>query len=166
MDFKRIIEKQKEVIEVVRERNAGSDHEVESWEELENLTFAFHVELMELANELGFFKHWKQSHEPDHSKVLEELVDCFAFLFHVAIIKRYDKFLKETHADVFAVANMDIMSIFFELKRNNLESSGQSGAALYLLTVLAHKLGFTEEELEQAYIAKSDKNIKRQKEGY
>ena len=56
MEFTRIIEKQKEVIEAVRARNIGSGFEVESWEELENLTFAFHVELMELANEVGFFK--------------------------------------------------------------------------------------------------------------
>ena len=166
MEFTRIIEKQKEVIEAVRARNIGSGFEVESWEELENLTFAFHVELMELANEVGFFKHWKQSHEPDRATVLEELVDCFAFLMHVAIIKGYVNMFKGIHADEFMVENADLMSLFFELKRNNLESSGQTIQALYHLVLLTAKLGFTDVELEQAYMDKSEKNIKRQKEGY
>ena len=166
MEFSRIIEKQKEVIDAVRERNYGTAHEVESWQELENLTFAFHSELMELANEVAFFKHWKQGHEIKRERVLEELVDCFAFLFHISIMKNYVPMVMQAKAEEFYVENLDLMSLFTAIRKSDLSTSSEVSVVLNLLLVISAKLGFSEETLENAYISKSDKNIKRQKEGY
>ena len=54
---------------------AEKGHDLQSYHSIESRIFAFHTEVHELANEVGFFKYWKESHVQNRERILEELVD-------------------------------------------------------------------------------------------
>lgn len=157
---------QKEVDQLIEEKMGGS-LVLTDYLSVEHRTFAFQCELMELANEIGFFKDWKHSHEVDRHKALEELADCFAFAFSIGLTKNYDNLVKELD-----VSNSEFMKdypyldIFVNLRQNELSTIGQYRLALEMLVAIGLKLGATVDEICEWYEAKSNKNIQRQKEGY
>ncbi|PIC71327.1 dUTPase [Sporosarcina sp. P16b] len=126
------------------------------------------VELSELANETRCFKFWSTKGPSADSVILEEYVDSIHFLLSLGIEKGFDG-LEEWPAS--------------DTKDQNLTQQFiQTGQSIYAFLdslafedykkiwvnygALANTLGFTEEQIIQAYIDKNEENYARQRSGY
>lgn len=125
--------------------------------------FALKVEVAELANEVAFFKYWKQSHVMDRGKALEELADVMHFFLSVGISRKYT-FVQEL--DPLAWKKVPMEQLFQYLMNNNFDSSGKWKNGFEQLICIGFKLGYTAKEMIQAYKDKREKNFGRQKNGY
>ncbi|WP_394139575.1 dUTP diphosphatase [Cytobacillus oceanisediminis] len=125
--------------------------------------FALKVEVAEFANEVGFFKYWKQSHQIDRVKTLEELADVIHFFLSVGISRKYT-FVKEL--DSLAWKKVPMEQLFQYLLNNNFDSSGKWKNGFEQLICIGFKLGYTANEMIQAYKSKREINFKRQEESY
>ncbi|ARD47162.1 dUTP diphosphatase [Sporosarcina sp. P33] len=126
------------------------------------------VELSELANETRCFKFWSTKGPSAEDVVLEEYVDSIHFLLSLGIEKGYDG-LEEWPASPLQEQNLTQLFI---------QTSHSIHAFLDSLTLddyktiwvhygaLAKTLGFTEDQIIQAYIDKNEENYARQKSGY
>lgn len=132
---------------------------------MEKRRYAFHIELGELANEVGFFKYWKRSHEMNREKTLEEFVDCIHFLSSIGISYKWNKFIKEIEAVSFW-EECPIEELFYLLRENKMDSSGQYKQAFMILLGIGKKLGFTDGEIVVAYLEKNKVNHDRLARNY
>lgn len=134
---------------------------------LDDRKIAFHVELGEFANEVGFFKYWKESHEADNFRVKDEWADCLAFLLSIANSKRYHNDLKIDIAKYsYDVIYQNITNQYKQLMFNKLYDYVDVLEAFRMLYQMGCGLGYSIEELNEAYINKSKENIRRAEEGY
>lgn len=161
MNLEILYKKQKEVDNKIAEKGVNLDHYLN----LEHRIFAFQCELMELANEIGFFKDWKHSHEINHDTAIKELADCLAFALSIGITKGYDKLVKEIEGYE-GLTEFPYLDLFNNLRNNDLNTIGSYKMALIMLIAIGLKLGFSSEGVIDHYIAKSNINIQRQEEGY
>lgn len=146
------------------------------------LILALLVELGECANEWRGFKFWSKDQQPRvrrarapymdlddadfYNPLLEEYVDGFHFVLELGIDEKVD--LSKFSGWVFPEGDIDISEAFLQvfedvqffkdlfLYSSLLESYIRLGAAL----------GFTWNDIEQAYMAKNAINHKRQEVGY
>jgi len=147
------------------QKKLSPDYEIGSYYDIDNTIYAFHTEVHELANEVGFFKFWKHSHEMDRSKVLEELIDGIHFLLSLAIKKKYDRVV--TSVEVFPLwQEYPIEDLFITIRRSDLDSIANFQYVFGLMLGIAKKLDYSEMELRYAYALKNQTNIDRQVEGY
>lgn len=131
----------------------------------DNMRVALIVEVGELMNEFPTkFKHWKKTAIDNREKGLIEFVDCLHF---VLSLFNYEK---------------PAFSTCLEYDRNNELKNGndslyenlslitsvdyQSETKILYLFELGNYLGFTWEEIYQAYKAKNEVNYERIKNGY
>jgi dimeric dUTPase (all-alpha-NTP-PPase superfamily) len=147
----------------------------------EKRVLALVVELGELANETRCFKFWSTKGPSEKDIVLEEYIDGIHFFLSIALelnMSRIEKdklkvyfnsrdtlsghFLRAI-SKIIHLGNMKKMDDLgkgqFDLKR-----TFYSAFAYYLL--LGEELGFTKDDIEQMYLKKNAKNLKRQEEGY
>lgn len=128
---------------------------------------AFHVELGELANEIGFFKYWKKSHKKDHKRIKDEWSDCLAFLNSITITMGYNEEINKVFGRMITfLSHKNIKDYYYRLSINRLYDFVDIESAYSDLFKLGYSLGYTLEELSEAYISKSNENIRRAKEGY
>ncbi len=160
MDLINLYACQKKVDQFISNNLGINIHDVEF---VDKRVHALKVELGEFSNETGWFKYWKQSHEMDRAKTLEELADCIAFMLSVGISRKYE-FVKEIHPNIWRKVPKG--QLFHYLFENKLNSAGQWKVAFEHLIALGLKLGFSSGEIEAAYYNKSEKNIERQKSNY
>ncbi|PIC67712.1 dUTPase [Sporosarcina sp. P21c] len=126
------------------------------------------VELSELANETRCFKFWSTKGPSADHVILEEYVDSIHFLLSLGIEKNFDGLEEWPTRDV---------------KEQNLTQQFiQTGQSIYTFLdsltfedykeiwvnygALANTLGFTEDQIIQAYIDKNEENYARQRSGY
>ncbi|PID20306.1 dUTPase [Sporosarcina sp. P3] len=126
------------------------------------------VELSELANETRCFKFWSTKGPSADDVILEEYVDSIHFLLSLGIEKSFDG-LEEWPASEATDQNLTQQFI-------------QTGQSIYVFLesltfedykivwknygALANTLGFTEDQIIQAYIDKNEENYARQRNGY
>lgn len=138
---------------------------LDDWKPLQDRKFAFRVEVMELANEIGFFKYWKHSHKAKKARILDELADCIAFALSVGITQGYSTLIKEV--EPFGMWEDFYMDDLFDMLMDiDLSNMGKFQLAFSLLLGIGLKVGATEDEILEAYYKKSEENLKRQEEGY
>ena len=103
----------------------------------------------------------------EYNPLLEEYVDCLHFILSIGLEKGYDKYplnsVFENH-----IRQENITQQFIGLIASSPSVTSYAG---YLLTLqlfigLGEMLGFTWEEVEQAYLQKNAENHRRQKVGY
>lgn len=137
---------------------------------LDNTILALLVEVGELANTTRCFKHWSTKGMMDKEVVLDELADVIHFYlsignqvgFKVKTIKSHEYLGNMTNLFNFiyrlasGLTNTDIKNV-------NSHAYYNIGIGIKVLT---HLLGFTDEEVEQAYLKKHEENYRRQEEGY
>jgi len=123
---------------------------------------ALQVEFNELLNELPFlFKYWTNK-KMDRSKALEEYVDGIHFILSIGNdlgVKKYEYKAPNVH-DMRTLA-VGINNMITRLYRHDVYKDLVDHYLLF-----GEKLGFSWEEIEQAYFAKNETNHKRQDEGY
>lgn len=142
------------------------NHELESDNLFEEKFLALLVELGELANETRCFKFWSTKGKSDKAIVLEEYVDNIHFLLSIGLEKGYEfskidastTYLKET--EEFNHVYAKCLNFYQDQTREKyLDMFGE-----YLC--LGELLGFSEEDIMQAYHDKNEVNYERQQTGY
>lgn len=155
---------QKELDEAIA-KNVKEGYDLNSHYAVDHVRYAIHTELAELANEVGFFKFWKNSHVIDRGAALEELVDGIHLLLKLGLMKGYNRSVKEVEPfPLWEDCSMDEM--FYEIRRNELDSMGRHTMALSYLLGIARKLGYNESEVVHAYKLKNFTNHERQANQY
>lgn len=125
------------------------------------------VELAELANETRCFKFWSNKGASEREVILEEYVDSIHFLLSLGIEKKLDYLevwpqsnLKQEITEIFLMTNSAILDFLTNPSENRYEK-------LWIMYgAIAEKLGFSSEEVLNAYISKNETNYERQKNGY
>lgn len=125
------------------------------------------VELAELANETRAFKFWSAKGPSEREVILEEYVDSIHFLLSLGIEKDLNM-LKEWPDPL---SEQDLTAIFLKANKSILEFLEKHSMSTYQKVwscygAIADILGFSYEEVLEAYVAKNQKNYDRQKEGY
>lgn len=138
---------------------------MQDYQVLDNLVFAFFVELGEVANEIEFFKHWKKEKRDNKKVQLEEVADLLAFLMAICDVKGYQKIIREARPFEF-YEDAEFMDMFLLLKRLELATFQDVQQGFSLVLGIAKKLGFTVGQVVSAYLEKSGVNIERQESGY
>lgn len=164
MNLVEIFESKKAFDQVVAERVKKTGYEVNSYYGFDHLVFGFHCELMEFANEVGFFKFWKLGHVMHTLKTLDEGVDCLHVLMSIGNMKGYER-VKEV--EPFALwEDYSIEDMFKLLRQNNLETVSHWTRAFELVLGLLVKLGYSELAILNQYNNKNRVNLNRQDTGY
>jgi dimeric dUTPase (all-alpha-NTP-PPase superfamily) len=155
---------------------------------LPNTVLALQVEISELANEWRGFKHWSNDREPRTSEkdcffcsggdtdcpqchgrnpLLEEYVDCLHFFLSLA---RQLELPGEELNIMWEVPTQETVHLFSDLLTvvglidyNDLESFYDSWK---IFNLLGTRLGFTFDQIAEAYVAKNRVNHERQANGY
>jgi dimeric dUTPase (all-alpha-NTP-PPase superfamily) len=164
------------------------EHPVQEGEDrLAKKILALQVELGELANEWRGFKYWSKDQEPRtevpvkyysggpteiENWLLEEYVDCLHFFLSIGNdlwISQDTDFNKSNPRDVmtlFALINRYVAELWWEVHDNTdgVLAKYYFGFQHYLR--LGEMLGFTWDQVEQAYLAKNKINHQRQESGY
>lgn len=151
------------------------EHELEGKALLQSKVLALRVEIGELANEWRGFKFWSTDQEANRyvyggldeiisRPLLEEYVDCLHFILSIGLGLCVDLTLETLKIEPFFYNN--IIEQFNRLFILEWDSRFGYEAGLGLFVALGEMLGFTWEEIEEAYLKKNKINHKRQSEGY
>src|SRR5690606_22415599 len=141
---------------------------------LDKKILALQVELGELANELPEeFKFWANKYN-DREKALKEYVDCLHFILSIGL--EIGVCQEELDVEPIFCANVkeQFIDLFYEVSHLRYEERNGRLYEDYLRydIVLEHfvglgeMLGFTWEEVEQAYYTKNKENHERQENSY
>ena len=156
MDIKKMLEAQKELDKANIKKGGLTEYP------LDMVQTAYRVELGELLQEWKQFKFWKiNKGEIDREKMLEEWADCM----HFALSLDNNIYKCESYADDDfrrAVEDEKILDIYKVI--NDCFSANMF--TLSCVIALGLKLGYTLEELEQAYWRKNKINWERIEGGY
>lgn len=157
------------------------EKKLDGYDLLPNTVLALQVEIAEVINEWRVFKHWSGDREPRREKMLEEYVDCLHFFLSIArqldlpsgdLYVCEDELENDTviifsellhnvgmiHADKMLLREIKDVRVF---QREHFRSS------LFIFYALGEqRLGFTFEEITEAYLKKNQINHKRQENGY
>lgn len=125
------------------------------------------VELAELANETRSFKFWSSKGPSEREVILEEYVDSIHFLLSLGI----DRDLNMLNKWPEPLPEKDLTTIFLKTNRSILEFMEEHSMSTYQTVwscygAIADILGFSYEDVMEAYVAKNQKNYDRQKDGY
>lgn len=125
---------------------------------------ALQVEIAELAQEISdCWKYWKTPKARNRSRVLEELVDVLHFILSLGLEIYPDPPVIRPRM----VRRMDLVDQLNDMIKL---AAAEHHAEWYFLfgmfLGLCDMLGFTWDEVERAYIAKNEKNMARQAQGY
>jgi len=126
---------------------------------------AFKVEFGEFLNEVKDFKFWSNKPMSEKEVVLEEFVDGIHFLLTVSLDRQYDRWIKEVEGEYY-VKTKTLDQLSMEVFNNRLTSAGEVTDAFEMMLAIAHKLGFSEEDILAAYDRKNGINHDRQDQGY
>jgi dimeric dUTPase (all-alpha-NTP-PPase superfamily) len=140
------------------------DHDIPD-DVLELKIVAAKVELAELCQEIRFFKFWSVKPMSEREVILEEFVDFLHFMLSIAIEKGWDKFIRDGKASSFD-KQRSFGELFNTLFESGFNSSGEWLRMLRYYLAIGDKLGFSEEDIQIAYVKKNEKNHSRQTEGY
>ncbi len=144
-----------------------AQHDLSGRNLFEDKVLALLVELSELANETRCFKFWSIKGSSERSVVLEEYVDSIHFLLSLGIVKNLTDFNEWN----FNISSDSLTTMFLKTNQAVLEFGQRPDMSTYTSLwnqygTLAEKLGFSLQEIYNAYIEKNEKNYERQKTGY
>ena len=148
----------------------------ENEDRLVKRVLALQVELGELANEWQGFKFWRNDQEPRtelwddrlrfHNPLLEEYVDCLHFILSIGLENEVGTFTGDEIMPIkMGTIEMQFITLF-KVTVTFLEDISYYQEMWEFFIGLGEMLGFTWEEVEQAYYAKNKENHERQDEGY
>lgn len=170
MDLTRLFEIQRKLDAEIEEKHPTYEGE----NRFRKRILALQVELGELANELPeIFKFWSNK-KNNYPKALEELVDCWHFVLSIG---NHLEFNIETDFEYTIIARTSAEDLFNDLfmwtstmrDYDNLEDCNHNTDFNYiyqLLKELGETIGFTWEEVVEAYMSKNKTNWERQANGY
>ena len=147
MDIKKMLEAQKELDKANMKKGGLTEYP------LEMVQTAYRVELGELLQEWKQFKFWKLNKgEIDRDKMLEEWADCMHFALSLFIQEEIEEDISKycSYLETYEIIER-CFNLYFVLENT---------------LALGLKLGYTLEELEQAYWKKNKINWERIENNY
>lgn len=144
---------------------------------LDQTILALLVEIGELANATRCFKHWSTKGPMKDEVIIDELADVWHFYLSIGnqLGIRLDEELIIANEEIWECLNSGKTNSFINLyiMASEVGVLGNEDTTIrnyiefgVLLLGLGELLGFTDEEVEQAYLKKHEENYKRQREGY
>lgn len=159
MDLKPLFELQAKLDQHIIE-----NHNLEGQDLLPNLILGLQVEIAELANETRCFKHWSVKAPAPKERQLEEYVDGLHLVLSIGLRFGYKNYERENCNFNYA-KEKDITTQFTRLLQYRLDKVNYPHYVSRFLA-LGEMLGFSWEEVEQAYLEKNKVNHERQEHGY
>ena len=159
-----MLEQLKELLEMQRVLDDAilTEHgEIYNEEIAENMKIALFVELGEMMNELPTkFKHWKSTAKDNREKALVEYVD--ALHFQISLMNYYKETINPNlEYDIYYPSKPDFDKLLIDCV-----DFCEFWLGLRYLFNVGNKLGFTWEEIYNAYKAKNAVNYERLRNGY
>ncbi len=142
------------------------EHQLQKQDLVPPKLLALQVELGELANETRCFKYWSKKKPSEKKVILEEYVDCLHFILSLGLDGNFTLASTDFHDSGEGLVQR-FQRVFTEINGllANLEE-GQYIALWESFMALGEGLGFSLEEIEEAYLLKNKINHQRQAEGY
>ncbi|WP_085521395.1 dUTP diphosphatase [Tuberibacillus sp. Marseille-P3662] len=178
MDLKQLFTMQAEL-----DKHIVDEKGLEGQDLTQKKIIAFKVELGEFLNEWRGFKFWSKDQTPRISvpikrwigeikrivgfknPLLEEYIDGVHFLLSIGIERGYDKWLEDQRKS--DVSNsVTVMDFAEDIFNNPINSAGKWLKALLDYISLGKELGFSDEDIFNAYMDKNAVNHTRQESGY
>jgi dimeric dUTPase (all-alpha-NTP-PPase superfamily) len=134
---------------------------------MEELKLALFVELGELANEVRSFKFWSIKPSSERQVILEEYVDGIHFICSLCIANKVKaEFSLPDNIGLLEKKDLTIAfnKLFSRMSLLNDPNGIHEWFRDYL--ILGYQLGFTYNDIYQAYFKKNQINFQRQKENY
>lgn len=128
---------------------------------------ALQVEVGELANETRCFKYWSVKPPSHRSEILEEYVDGIHFILSLGLVLRFETYVPKR--DSCNVKNMveQFLTIYNCISKLHSDQSIEMYGTLFSEYItLGAMLGFSEQDIEKAYLEKNVVNHERQERGY
>ena len=160
MNLNSLFKKQKQLDGYIYEKNNVTAKEI-----FERKIVALLVELGELANELQFFKYWKENISIDGQRAIEEYID----LIHFAIGLAVDLGVYEHEYSKMEPRDLNKLFIGIANLATVLSASKEKEHAKTLVNnviSLGYQLGLDEQTVIEAYNKKNEINYERQNSNY
>ncbi|MCZ0704468.1 dimeric dUTPase (all-alpha-NTP-PPase superfamily) [Natronobacillus azotifigens] len=146
-----------------------NNHGVKATDLFDKKILALLVELGELANETRCFKFWSHKKASEQQVILEEYVDGLHFILSIGIDQSYQR--EEIEASTVKVDAKETTEAFNDLFDSVIAFKQNSTEANYLalfqsFLFLGVKLGFSETDIQKAYLSKNEVNFTRQDSNY
>ncbi|MFY0521183.1 dUTP diphosphatase [Lysinibacillus sp. UGB7] len=141
---------------------------------LSNMILAVIVELGEMSNDWGGFKHWKVNPQPKEG-LLGEIADVLSFILAIGNMLHHRKLTnffepEQNQWELCSYDNITDQIIALIADFTDLWSYGEIGNGYSMVitkfAILTEMLGFTWEQVEEAYYAKNKINHERQEASY
>lgn len=141
---------------------------------LDKKVLALLTELGELVNELPeVFKFWSNK-KNDYEKALKEYVDCLHFALSIALENKSDFMIRWDTDPGTSYMRSENITEQFRIVFDYISEMPNSRSIIHddvqdvftVLAVLGEMLGFTWDQIEQAYMDKNEENHARQANGY
>ena len=145
---------------------------------LDKTILALLVEVGELANATRCFKHWSTKGPESKERLLDELADIWHFYLSIGnqIGIKLDKQLIYENSNVWETLDEgktdNFITLYLMISFIADDIYGLYNRDEYYIKLgtflmgVGEVLGFTDEEVEQAYMKKHEENYRRQREGY
>ncbi|WP_373893019.1 dUTP diphosphatase [Virgibacillus sp. CBA3643] len=161
MDWKALYSMQKQLDNYIEEKHDLLDKDV-----FQEKYLALLVELGELANETRCFKFWSTKPRNEKNVILEEYVDGTHFILSLGIDKGYQYEGKELGLTVLNETEQfnHVFEACIVFKQDPTKANYVRLFESYLQ--LGELLGFTEADIQDAYLKKNEVNYVRQDQGY
>lgn len=144
-----------------------SQHGLQKEDLVEEKTLALLVELGELANETRCFKFWSVKPPAERSVILEEYVDGVHFILSLGLTFGYGVELSRGLAGQSESLTGQFNTVYQLISEFRNDVSEENFNVLFdSYMELGEMLGFSWDEVEEAYLAKNKVNHKRQEQGY
>lgn len=163
VDLKPIFDEQRKLDKEIHEKHHVSYRTINR-----ELKLALIVELGELANEIRSFKFWSNNNQMNRARVLEEYVDGIHFITSICI-----RYIVSPKFDVKRYLNKyqdpkEITKAFVWLFRKTCNINTAWKARYWYMNYLkfGFRLGFSMQEIQEAYFKKNKVNHERQKNNY
>lgn len=142
------------------------EHNLEDRDLSNDRFMAFLVELGEFANETRCFKYWSLKKPSDKAVILEEFSDVIHFLLTIGLDLQ-QPFLSFYDED----SNLDLTALFLSVYSDANTIRITKSRFVYIrlyntLMQIGKKLGFSEKDIYDSYLAKNKINHQRQDDGY
>ncbi|MEK6266598.1 MAG: dUTP diphosphatase [Clostridium sp.] len=143
-----------------------AEHNLEGMNLLHKKILSLQVELGELANETRCFKFWSTKKPSSKDITLEEYVDCLHFILSIGLEKNFTDITlddKQNTSELF----QQFLDIYVNISDFIIYSSLDNYLTIFKnFLCLGENLGFSKEDVQNAYFHKNNINHERQDNGY
>lgn len=162
MNLQSLVKMQRELDSYI-EQKRGIEEDV-----FDRKVIALLVELGELANETRSFKFWSDKGPSEKAIILEEYVDSIHFLLSIGIEKSLaDELIEWPIGAEYMDLNEAFLATYKEISNFQQVPSAKNYTSIWEgYAEIARLLGFTTDEVVEAYHAKNEVNYTRQQTGY